>query len=175
MEPDQMRSLCIDWASSVDGIEHTYDVQKATLSILFGMINLPYWCPHIKFGILHRGPRQLSTAEKVHPELMEAIKNISNLAMMVLCLAIVWLKYKELIPQVQEQLEMVTKEVAQGRRRLDLDMYLLVMDQELRKAEDVLAQYNTWSTDPVAITLQTKINNLQQARVSSVSLNRGEV
>ena len=54
-------------------------------------------------------------------------------------------------------------------------MYLPVMDQELRKAEDVLTQYNTWPTDPAAIALRTKIDNLQQARVSFVALKRGEV
>ena len=47
MKPDQMRSLCVDWASAVDGIEHTYDVQKATLAVLFGMIDSPHWRPHI--------------------------------------------------------------------------------------------------------------------------------
>jgi len=41
---------------------------------------------------------------------------------------------------VQEQLETVTKEVAQGGRRTDLDMYLSVIDSELRKAEDALIQ-----------------------------------
>jgi hypothetical protein len=40
------------------------------------------------------------------------------------------------------------------------------MDPELRKAEDALTQYSTWSTDPAAIALKTKINNLRQARVS---------
>ena len=70
---------------------------------------------------------------------------------------------------------MVTKDVAQGRRRSDLDIYLPEMDQELRKAEDALTQYNTWSTNPAAIALRTRINDLQQARVSLVTLKRGEV
>jgi len=52
-------------------------------------------------------------------------------------------------------------------------MYLLVMDSELRKAENVLTQYNTWSTDLAALVPRTKINNLQQARVSLVTLKRG--
>ena len=65
------------------------------------------------------------------------------------------------------------KEVMQGRRRTDMDIYLSVMDSELRKAEDALTQYNMWSTDPAALALRTKINNLQQARVSLVTLKRG--
>ena len=76
---------------------------------------------------------------------------------------------------MQEQLEMVTKEVAQGRRRSNLDMCLSVMGQELRKVRDALTQYNTWSTDPAAIALRTKVGNLQPARVSLVALKRDEV
>ena len=183
MEPDQMSRLCVDWASAVDGIEHTYDVQKATLAVLFGMINSPHWRPHIvveKWKLLEYFTAVPDDSQPLrrcidNPELMEAIKDVGNPAAMVLWLAILWLKYKELIPEVREQLETVTKEVAQGRRRSDLDMYLSVMDSELRKAEDALTQYNTWSTDPAAIALRTKIDNLQQARVSLVALKRGEL
>jgi hypothetical protein len=45
--PDQMRSLCVDWASAVDRIEHTTTSEKATLVVLLGMINSPHWRPHI--------------------------------------------------------------------------------------------------------------------------------
>jgi len=106
-------------------------------------------------------------------ELMDAIANVENPAAMVLWLTILWLKYKESIPQVQEQFETVPKEVAQGRRRMDLDMYLSVMDSKLKKAEDALTRYNTWSTDPAALAPRTGIDHLQQARVSLVTLKRG--
>ena len=181
MEEDQMTSLCVDWASAVDGIEHTYDVKKATLAVLFGMINSPHWRPHIdteKWKLLEYFTSLPDDSQPLrrcidNPELMDAIKEVANPTALVLWLAILWLKYKELIPQVQEQLETVTKEFAQGRRRADLDWYLSVMDLELRKAEDALTHYDTWSTDPSAIALRTKIDNLQQARLSLVALKRG--
>ena len=44
---------------------------------------------------------------------------------------------------------------------MNLDMYLGMMDLELRKAEDVITQYNMWSTNPAAIVLRMKIDNLQ--------------
>lgn len=47
MEPDQMKRFCLDWVSAVGIFEHTYEVQKATLTILFEMINSPHWHPHI--------------------------------------------------------------------------------------------------------------------------------
>jgi len=175
-----MRSLCVDWASAVDGIEHTYDVQKATLAVLFGMINSSHRRPHNvveKWKLLEYFTSVPDDSQSLrrcidNPEFMEVIKNVDNPAATFLCLAILWLKYKELIPEVWEQLETVTK-VAQGRRRTDLDMYLSVMNLKLGKTEGALTQYNTRSTDPVAIALRTKINNLQQARASLVTLKRG--
>jgi len=110
-----------------------------------------------------------------NPELTYVSKYVVNPAAVVLWLVTLWLKYKELIPEVREQLETITNEVTQGRRA-DLDMYLeSVMGLELRKAKDMLNQYNMWSTDHAAITLRTKTDNLQQARVSLVALKRDEV
>jgi hypothetical protein len=88
-------------------------------------------------------------------------------------LAILWLKYNKLIPPVREQLEEITKRLAQGTRRTDLDMYMSVMDSELAKAETALGQHNTWSVDPAAIALRMKVHNLQQARVALLALKRG--
>ena len=181
MEAEQMRNLCVDWASAVDDIEHTSDVQKAVLTVLFGMIDSPHWRPHIiveKWSLLEyftSVPDDSAPLRRCidNPELMDEIKNVGNPAAMVLWLAILWLKYKELIPQVQEQLETFTKEVAQGGKRTGLDMCLSMMDSELKKVEDALEQYNAWSTDPVAVALRTKVDNLQQARVALVGLKEG--
>ena len=181
MEPDEMKRLCINWASTIDGVEQTSDVQKAALTVLFGMINSPHWRPHIvvdKWRLLEHFSSVPDDSQSLrrcidNPELMDAIKNVENPAAMVLWLAILWLRYKELIPRIQKQLEIVTKEVAQGRRRTDLDMYLSVIDSELKKAEDLSMQYSTWSTDPAAVTLRVKIDNLQKARGTLVTLKGG--
>ena len=178
MESDVMRSLCVDWASAVDGIEHSQDVQKATLTVLFGMINSPHWRPHIvpeKWRLLEHVTSVPDDSQHLrrcvdNPELMETIKNVENPAAMTLWMAILWLRYKDLIPRVREQLETSTKEVAQGTRSSDLEVCLSAMDSEVMKAENALTQFNTWSTDPAPIALRTKIDNLQQARVSLVAL-----
>jgi len=62
--------------------------------------------------------------------MMNTIMNMTNL--------ILRLKYRELVPQVWEQLGTVIKDVAQGKRKEALDMYMSVMDSELMKAEDAL-------------------------------------
>jgi len=181
MRPDQMRSLCVDWASAVDAIDHSPDVQEAILSTLFGMINSPHWRPHIvadKWNLLEYFPSATDDPQPLrrcvdNPELMDAIRDVANPAAMTLWMKILWLKYKELIPVVQRQLEVVTKEVAQGRRRGDLEMYQSTIESELMKAEDTLTQYTTWSTDPAAVALRTEIENLQHAKHALVSLKRG--
>jgi len=194
MEPDQMKSLCVGWgwASSIDRITHTYDVKRAALAVLLGMINSPHWRPHIvaekwklleyaisvpddsqpKFWCVPYDPQPLRRCLD-NPELIEAIRNVESPDAMGLWLKILWVKYKELIPQVREQLEVVTKEFAQGSRKTDLDGCLSVMDSELRKAEDAVTQYGSLSTDPAAVTLRTKIYDLRQARVVLVALKGG--
>ena len=181
MEPDQMRSLCADWASAVDDIEHTYDVQKATLAVLFGMINSPHWRPHIlteKWKLLECFTSVPDDSQPLrrcidNSDLLDVIKDMDNQAALFLWLAVLWLKYKELIPQVRVQLENITKELGQGGRRTDLDTYQETIDSELRKAEGGLMQYTTWSTDPNAVALRNKIDNLQTARSALVALKRG--
>ena len=178
MKPDQMKNLCAGWASAVDGIEHTFDVQKAILGVLLGMVNSSHWRPYFapeKWRLLEYFDSIPDDSQPLrrcidNPELMDAIKTVENPAAIVLWSAVLWLKYKELNPQVQKQLEVATREVAQGGRREDLDMYLSVMDFELKKAGEELAEYNFWSTDPAAIALRTKVYNIQQARVALVTL-----
>ena len=179
MEPDQMRSLCVNWASAVDNIEHTHDVQKATLTAFLGMINSPYWRPHVvtdKWRLLEyfaSVPDDSLPLRRCidNPDLMGEIKLTENPTAMALWPAILWLKYKELIPAVRGQLETTTKEAGRNRK-VDQDMWLSVMDSELRKAEDELNYYDAWSTDSTAIALRTRIDNLQQARSSLVAIKR---
>ena len=180
MEPDQMRSLCVNWASTVDVMENTYDFQKANLTVFLGMINSPHWRPHIVADKWRLLEYFASLPEDFPPlrrcvdnlELMEEIKRTGNPIAMTLWPMILWLKYKELIPQVREQLETATKEAARDGG-MDLDLYLSTMDTELRKAEDALNQYETWTTDPPAIALRRKIGNLQQAKDSLAAIKRG--
>jgi len=76
---------------------------------------------------------------------VDAIANAANPAAMNLWLAIVWLKYRGLVPQVQEQSDAVTEEVAQGRGRANTDTHLSEMDSKLRKTENALTRCSlTW-------------------------------
>ena len=177
MDAEGMRKLCIDWASTVESIEHTYDVQKAVLAVPFGMINSPHWRPHIvpnNWKLLEHFSSVPDDSQPLrrcldNPDLMDAIRDVDEPSAMVLWLAMLWLKYTELIPVVREQLEAATKELVRGSRKTDLDMYLSVVDVELRKAEEALKEY-TWSTDPAAIELRKKIDCLKQSKEMLLSI-----
>jgi len=180
MRPDQMSSLCVNWASAVDAMKNTYDFQKANLTVLLGMINSPHWRPHIveeKWRLLEyfaSVPDDSLPLRRCidNPDLMGEIKRAGNPIAMTLWPMVLWLKYEELVPEVRGQLETATKEVARDGGT-DLDMYLSVMDAELRKAEDALNQHEPWSTGPAAIALRRKTGNLQQAKDSLAAIKRG--
>ena len=180
MGPVEMRSLCDNWASAVNIVKNPHAFQKANLTVLLGMINSPHWRPHI-FEKEWRLLKHFSLVPDDFPplkrcidnlELMEEIKRTGNPIAMTLWPTILWLKYKELMPGVREQLETITKEAAWDGGT-DLDMYLSAIDAELRRAEDASSQYVPWPTDPQAIALRRKIANLQQAKDSLTAIKRG--
>lgn len=172
MDDDQIRKFRKDLASSVDGIEHTYDVQKAVLAILLGMINSPLWRPHIvpeKWKLLEYLTSVPDDSQPLrrcldNPDLMDAIRDVDAPPAMVLWLAMLRLNYTELIPAVREQLEASTKELIRGSRKTDLDMYLSVVEAESKKAEGKLKEHNMWSTDSAATALRKKIDRLKQTK-----------
>jgi hypothetical protein len=183
MEPDQMRRLCVNWASAVDGIEHTDPVQKAVLAVLFDMMNSPHWRPHIvteKWKLLEYHMAVPDDSQPLkrclnNPELSEAISQAGSPTATVLWLAILWLRYAELIPEVRRQLVEITRDVAGGARRADLDMYLSVLNVELEKAENALDLGNTWPVDPLYVVLGAKIDNLKQAKAALLPLREVDV
>jgi hypothetical protein len=181
MDPDEMESFCVNWASAVDAIEHTDDVRKAILAVLFRMINSPHWRPHIVPENWELLEYFTSVPDDYQPlkrcidnlELMDTIGGLENPAAMVHWLTILWSKYGDLIPQVQQRLKAFMREVAQGRKKTDLDMCLSMVESELKKAERALKKYSIPSDDPAANILREKIDSLQQAKVSLGALQRG--
>ena len=179
MGSDQMRSLCMGWASTVDCIGHTHDVQEAALVVFLGMINSSHWRPHINTEKWELLKYFTSVPDNSQPlrmcidnlELMDVIMNMKDPATITLWLTIMWYKHKELSPQVQERLEVVT-EVAQDNR-IDINMCLSTIDSELEKAKETLTQFGMQSTNPAANLLKTKITNLEAAKTSIVALSRG--
>jgi len=178
MDPIQMSNFFMNWASAVEDVEKTPAVQKAALSVLFGMVNSPHWRPYIvpeKWMLLRS---LMSVPDDLQPlcrylnnsELMEEIKKVDNPMALVLWVEILWLKYTQLSPKMQIRLEVITKEIAQNEKEAGLDLsqsnvnqYLTNTTLELGKVEDALKPYTIGSTEPIAIALREKAGNLQQA------------
>ena len=168
MEPDQMKSFCVDWASTVDCFRFTDDVKEAALMVLLGMINSPHWRPHIvteKWKLLEHSTSVPDDSQPLrrcidNPDLIGAIKDMDNPAVLSLWLKILWLKEKELIPEVRGKLEAITREDPHGKERADLERALESMQAELREAEEALSRYDTRSTDPDAVALRKTILDL---------------
>jgi hypothetical protein len=104
-----------------------------------------------------------------NPELIQVALDVEDSYVGVLWSTILWLKYKELIPEVRERLEKVTIEAVQSRRT-DVEMHLSVMDSQLESAEEELDEYHVWAAGKVTVGLRTKIDNIKQARASLVAL-----
>jgi hypothetical protein len=178
MSPGQMRDLCEDWASAVDDIgPTTLRVQKAALTVLFGMINSRHWRQHIvkeKWKLLEHFALIPDDSEPLrrcleNPELVDAISAIGNRDAIILWSTILWLKFKVLIPEVQVQLVDAMKTAPKS----DVEMYLRVIDSELNSAEDASTKYATWSMDAEAVALREEIDNLREARGFLAGLRKG--
>jgi len=181
MELDQMMNLCINWASTVDSIEHTIDVQKATLAVLFDMINSPYWRRFIlidswkllEYFTSVPGHSQSLKRCLDNPDLIHALRAMGNLDIMALWLEILCWKYKGLAPQIQEQLGEVLEETAQDGDRTYADICQSVIDSQLEKAQGALRQCDMQPTSLPAINLKRKIETLKVTRESLLAVQRG--
>ena len=189
MDSKRMRSFCMNWASAVDNVEKTPVVQVAALTVLLGMTSSPLWNPHVipeKWTLLEHFTSVPDDLQHLHGYinnlgLMDKIRSVDNPIAAVLWVEILWLKYAELVPEVQEQLEIVTKEIARNERGVDpgtsqsyIDKYLLSVGSELRKAEGALESHAIQSTEPIAVTLREKVQSLKEAirLLDSIRLGR---
>ena len=177
MDSTAMSKFFIGWASTIDCLMQTSEIQKAALIVFLEMVNSPYWRPHItpeKWTLLEHFklvPSDLQSLQGCinNVDLMDEVKNVDNPRAIVLWVEILWSKYMELIPEVQKQLKMVTEEIAQNEKDICLSAsqsyiyrYLSNANLELREAEDALKQYTGQPDDWEAIALEEWIGKLQQ-------------
>ena len=167
--PSEMESFCEDWATTVDSVGHTTDAQKAAiLTALLHMMDSPHWRRHIprgKWKLLEYYPLLPDDYPPLkrclgNQELAAAISQVTDPEAIVLWPRILWLKYDELTPAVQEALKDVTK--AAPRSHIDTH-YMKAVESELEEAEKARMTYETWSQDPVGVALDEKVKSYQEA------------
>jgi len=170
MNSMQMDKFCKDWASAVDSNDLTDDdIKMAALTAFLGMINSFDWRPYIA----HEKWKLLEHITLIPDDSKPLRRCLDNLELVDepvarnLWLEILWSRCTELLPAVRKKLETVTGNIA---READLDAsgpnverYLFNMNSKLRGARDELRQYASSPTDPVAVALKKKADNLRQA------------
>ena len=181
---DQKTEFCKNWASAVDGIEHTYDVKKATSSTLFSMMNSNKWRSHIIedklklmewFTVLPDESKPLNACKKnaeILPWLKSRAENTTegegknsakaNQGLMKLWLAILWLDYVDLPEAVRDQVLEMTKVVI-SKVRHDVNFVTVVMEAEKERYQAELKDYPLWSIDDKATALRARVDNLNSS------------
>lgn len=178
---DQKTDFCKNWASAVDGIEHTFDVKKATSSTLFSMLNSNKWRSHITedkwklmewFTVLPDGSKPFAACKK-NPEILPWLRSKAenptegegknsakaNQGLMKLWLAILWLDYVNLPEAVKDQVLEVTKVVI-SKVRHDVNFITVVMEAEKERYQTELKEFPLWSIDEKATALRSRVDNL---------------
>ena len=181
MTDDQRAEFCKNWASAVDGIEHTFDVKKAACSTLFSMLNSSKWRSHITedkwklmewFPVLPDENKPFNACKK-NPEILPWLKSKAenptegegknsakaNQGLMKLWLAILWSDYVDLPEAVRDQVLEMTKFVI-SKVRHDVNFITVVMEAEKERYQTELKEYPLWSIDDKATTLRTRVENL---------------
>lgn len=151
MGSTEMETFCQDWASTLDSIEPTPATFEPSLVVLFGMISSPLWRPHIVpdvWKILEHFRLVTTSLESLHlcigdPGLIAEIRHVENPKAMVLWAEILWFNYTRLVPEIQEQLVIITVEISGSEGGTDpgasesyIDRYLSNVDLELRETEE---------------------------------------
>ena len=184
MPDDQKAEFCKNWASAVDGIEHTYDVKKATSSTLFSMLNSSKWRSHITedkwklmewFTVLPDESKPFNAC-KENPEILPWLRSKAenstegegkngikaNQGLMKLWLAILWLGYVNLPGAVRDQVLEVTKVVI-SKVRHDVNFVTVVMEAEKERYQMEMKEYPLWSIDEKATALRARLDNLNSS------------
>ena len=167
---DEMKSFCVDWATTVDSIKHTSNDQKvAILTALFHMMDSSLWRPHIPEGKWKMLEHYTLVPDSCQPlkmclenqELIAAISQVTDPDAIAVWPTILWLNYKELTTSVQKALQDATK-AAPGH----IDDYLTAVESEQKKAEKKREEYTRLSNEPAADVLDQEIWNHYEAAVA---------
>ena len=108
MDDNEMKNLCVDWASAVEQIWDADAVREPVLAVLLDMINSPHWRPHVVpekwklleyLALIPDDSQPLARCLK-NPGLVDAISIMGNPDAMVIWSRVLLLRYNQLDPVV---------------------------------------------------------------------------
>lgn len=176
--PDEEKDeFCRNWGSTVDGIEHSVDVKKASCTTFFAMLNSKKWRSHIAkdklklmeyFIGLPDDTRYFTACKKdvsILPWLRsradEAGEGTEETKLWKLWLAILWSDYANLSKEVRDQILEVTKVVV-SKVRPDVSFISRIMAGEKERHQAKLDEHEAWSLGDEAEKLRTKVEDISE-------------
>ena len=170
MSDEEKSEFCKNWASAVDGIEHTTDVQKVTSPTLFGMLNSKKWRPHItkeKFRLMEYFAQlpddcKLFNACKENPSLLPWLRSSEGAEKAKLWLAILWSDYANLPKDVKDQVLEMTEAVI-SKARHDVSFISRIMISEKERYQASLDAYSAVSLEDEPEKLRAKVEGLSES------------
>lgn len=175
MSDKEKDEFCKNWASAVDGIDHTLDVKRATCATLFGMLNSKKWRSHIakeKFKLMEYfadlpDDSEYFIACKKNPSVLRWLQSGAGGAgegaeKTKLWLAILWSDYASLPQDVRDQVLEITKVVV-SKARHDVSFISRIMAAEKERYQKKLDGHQAASLEDEAEKLRTKVEGLSES------------
>lgn len=167
--------FCKNWASAVDGIEHTTDVRRATCATLFGMLNSKKWRSHIAkeklklmeyFADLPDDSRYFIACKK-NPSVLPWLRSGAggageDVERAKLWLAILWSDYAVLSKDIVDQVLEMTKVVI-SKARHDSTFISRIMVAEKERYQAKLDGHEAASLEDEAVKLRAKVEGLSES------------
>ena len=178
--PDEVKAeFCKNWASAVNGIEHTEDVKNVTCGALFGMMNSKRWRSHILkdslkligyFADLPEDTKCFAACKKnasVLPWLRSRAdeaggEGTEESKFWRLWLAILWSDYASLPKDIRDQVLEVTKVVI-SKGRHDVNFISRIMAAKKERYQTKLDGYEAASLDDEPERLRARLEGLKES------------
>jgi hypothetical protein len=172
MSGEEKDEFCKNWASAVDGIDHTTDVKQAVCTTLFGMLNSNKWRSHIakeKFKLMEYFADLLDDSKffiacKENPSVLPWLRSGAGegAEKAKLWLAILWSDYVSLPQDVRDQVLEMTKVVI-SKVRHDVSFISRIMAAEKERYQTKLDGYQAASLEDEAEKLRAKVEGLSES------------
>jgi len=173
--PKQAKTLVADWSSAVMVSlkqKPTDRLKKSAVTTLFSLMDSPFWREHIPAERLTILEHASLFGDEVpdpfrrclqNPDVLTYLKETDR-GMSILWVLIQWANYFHLSEDIKAGLETATVGAWAWGRRGEPAAFVSIMDTEISRLEREVQTYDPWSFEERAVTLRTRLEDLQVAR-----------
>ena len=142
MEPEEMPEFCEHIAMSLDDSDHTQEVEKEAVTILFGMLRSPEWRKHIvprSWSVLAYCPlvKGLESAKWCLQNAVELLNFMEGLPEgSKWWYWTLWFHYDQLDAATRRVVKTRAKDMVRNNSLSDLNLYLSLIQKEIKRIEE---------------------------------------